>query len=140
MGRRRLKDRNRRLEFIRQRLPLEVPLFGPGYGLTNLVVTLETDAKFCYFWANIHGERRSAWQNWRVLSQIYFEKYGNGMPRYTRANRLYMYVVPVDIAYEIAAGPKPMMWLVWLSGRCHLQRHPLMDVNLLRLIRKYISC
>jgi len=130
MGRRRLQDNYWKVIFIRERLPLEVPLFEPGYEPTNLVVTLEKDAAFCYFWTNIHGQRMRSWQNWSVLSHIYFEKYGDGMPRYTRANRLYMYVVPVDIAYKIAAGPKPMMWLVWFYRQGHLQKHPLMDVNL----------
>lgn len=140
MGRRRLKDKQRKVDFICQRLPLEVPLLGPGYESTHMVVTLERDVNFDYFWANIHGERRRSWQNLNIMSFIFFEKYGNGVPKYTQTNRIFLYVVPVDITYEIAAGPKPMMWLTWLYQQCHLQRHPLMDVNLLRLVRKYISC
>lgn len=138
MGRRRLKDRHRKGDFIYERLPFEVPLFNPGYEPTNLVVTLEEGPYEHLIQAKIPGYSGGVSYTMMYPKKCFiFERHIPGSPK--QANRLYMYVVPVEVAYQIAAGPKPMMWLVWLYGRCHLQRHPFMDVNLLRLVRNYVT-
>jgi len=130
----RLRDRMR--DLIRPQLPLEVPLFKPGFEPTHKTVILDKSPTSYDFWANIPDYGVTS--DWRSSERcVVFEQYGPG-GNCSSENRLFLYVIPVELIYKIAIGPKPVSWLGWWWLLYRLNQHPLMDTNLLYVIKSYM--